>query len=241
MLECVLFDLDNTLLVMDQDRFTAAYFESISGYLAINGGYEPKRLVDTILAGTKSMLLPKKTASGRTTNYERFWSVFADEYGEGAAADKRIFDKYYERRFDELAGLVKPVPYAAETIKKARALGLKTVLASNPVFPKIAMTKRAGWAGIDSADFDLVTSYENSHYCKPDPAYYKEIADGLGVPSEHCLMVGNDVSDDMSAQKCGMHVLLLPEYILNLKNADISPYPQSSMKDAAEYIERNLL
>ena len=42
--KAILFDLDGTLLPMDQDSFTKAYFDGLSKKLAPYG-YEPKLLV----------------------------------------------------------------------------------------------------------------------------------------------------------------------------------------------------
>lgn len=52
------------------------------------------------------------------------------------------------------------------------------------------------WVGT-AAGFELYTTYENIGYCKPNPEYYKELASRLGVSAEHCLMVGNDVTEDI--------------------------------------------
>lgn len=235
MLECVLFDLDNTLLYMDQEKFVGAYFECLSGYMARHGGYEPRRLVNTVLAGTKSMLLN----DGKAFNHELFWSRFAAEYGEAAVADKRRFDKFYEKKFDGLSGLCAPIPGAAETVARLNDRGIKTVLASNPVFPFVAMKKRAEWAGVDTSVFARVTSFENSRYCKPNKGYYAQIAEELGIAPENCLMVGNDVGDDMPARAAGMKVFLMPQYIINTENADISGFEQGGFKELSDYIEKN--
>lgn len=51
----ILFDLDGTLLPMDQEAFTTGYFKSLAKKLAPYG-YEPKSLVDAIWAGTAAMV-----------------------------------------------------------------------------------------------------------------------------------------------------------------------------------------
>ena len=51
----VLFDLDGTLLPMDQDLFTKGYFKLLAAKLAPYG-YEPKQLIDAVWAGTAAML-----------------------------------------------------------------------------------------------------------------------------------------------------------------------------------------
>lgn len=235
MLECVMFDLDRTLLYMDQIAFTKAYLGEIGEFMT-RYGYEPSRLAKTIMSCTYEMI----ANDGSNTNYTVFWSAFARAYGESALGDMPRFDKFYVKRFDALSTDCGKIAGAAEAVEKIRAMGLKLVLASNPVFPRIAMEKRAAWAGVDAGIFDYVTSYENSKFCKPNPQYYTEIASKLSVAPENCLMVGNDVSDDIvPAKRAGLKVFLLPEYILNPKNADISEYTRGGFDELLEYIRNN--
>ena len=51
----VLFDLDGTLLPMDQEKFIKSYFGGISARLARHG-YAPQTLIKTIWAGTEDMV-----------------------------------------------------------------------------------------------------------------------------------------------------------------------------------------
>ena len=67
-----LFDLDGTLLPMDQDEFTKAYFDGLSKNLAPYG-YEPKRLVGGVRHGTKAMV----KNDGTQTNEQVFWILYA--------------------------------------------------------------------------------------------------------------------------------------------------------------------
>jgi phosphoglycolate phosphatase-like HAD superfamily hydrolase len=55
MITTVLFDLDGTLLPMDQDAFTRGYFKFLAAKLAPHG-YEPKQLVEAIWTGTEAMV-----------------------------------------------------------------------------------------------------------------------------------------------------------------------------------------
>lgn len=235
MLECVMFDLDRTLLYMDQMAFTKAYLGEIGEFMT-RYGYESSRLAKTIMSCTYEMI----ANDGSNTNHTVFWSAFAKAYGESALGDKPRFDKFYVKRFDALSTDCDKIAGAVEAVEKIRAMGLKLVLASNPVFPRLAMEKRAAWAGVDARVFDYVTSYENSKFCKPNPQYYTEIASKLSVAPENCLMVGNDVSDDIvPAKRAGLQVFLLPEYILNPKNADTSEYPYGGFDELLEYIGNN--
>ena len=69
-MKTVLFDLDGTLLPMDQDEFIKAYFGGIATKLAPYG-YEPDKLIKGIWTGTKAMVMN----DGAMTNEERFWHI----------------------------------------------------------------------------------------------------------------------------------------------------------------------
>ena len=85
----------------------------------------------------------------------------------------------------------------------------------------------------------LYTTYENSGFCKPNPKYYSEILEKLNLDPEDCLMVGNDVIEDMVAQKLGMKVFLLTDCIINKENKDISQYPNGGFDELIKYLEEN--
>ena len=92
------------------------------------------------------------------------------------------------------------------------------------------------WAGLSAEDFERYTTYENSCYCKPNPAYYEEILRGQGLVPEECIMVGNDVREDMIAETLGMKVFLLTDCLINKDGADISRYPRGSFGELQEFL-----
>lgn len=219
-LKAVFFDLDGTLLPMDMDVFIKSYFGAISKKLAPHG-YDPKELVNVIWQGTKAMI--KNT--GDSTNEEVFWKAFVSVYGEERLSDTVYFDKFYEENFDDLKAVCGFNPKAAETVRCLKDKNLRLVLATNPLFPSIATEKRARFAGLDIKDFEFYTSYENIGFCKPNLKYYEEVLSRTGLNAEECLMVGNDVGDDMVAAKLGFKAFLLTDCLINNENADISAYP----------------
>ena len=70
-IKTVLFDLDGTLLPMDQDRFVKTYFQLLAVKLAPHG-YDPKQLVDAVWAGTAAMV----KNNGHQSNEAAFWEKF---------------------------------------------------------------------------------------------------------------------------------------------------------------------
>ena len=58
----------------------------------------------------------------------------------------------------------------------------------------------------------------------------------LGIDPTECLMVGNDVDEDMIAEQLGMKVYLVTDDLINRKNKDISVYPHGDLKGLIDYI-----
>ena len=224
----VLFDLDGTLLPMDQDAFVKKYFGLLAAKLA-GHGYKPQELIGAIWAGTKAMV---KNTGGKT-NEEAFWESFAGHYGEDVKKDIPLFDAFYREDFAGAKAACGFAPQAASLIHGLKAEGKRLILATNPLFPATATEQRIRWAGLQPEDFELYTTYENSHYCKPNPDYYRQILERASVQPEECLMVGNDVGEDMVAATLGMRVFLLTDCLLNRENRDIGKYPHGGY-DALE-------
>ena len=55
MLNTVLFDLDGTLLPLDQDVFIGKYFSMLAASMA-GKGFGPKQMAKGVMYGTKAML-----------------------------------------------------------------------------------------------------------------------------------------------------------------------------------------
>ncbi len=231
-IKAVLFDLDGTLLPMDYDGFLKLYFGNLAKRLA-KYGYDPDMLVKNIWTGTKAMVMN----DGSCMNENKFWDVFAEIYGVNVLQDKVLFDDFYREDFIKAKEACGFAPMAKETVALVKTLGMKTVLATNPIFPMVATRQRIAWAGLTEKDFELCTTYENIGVSKPNPAYYTEIAKRIGVAPEECLMVGNDVAEDMVAEKAGMKVFLLTDCLLNKNDTDISCYPQGGFEDLQNYLK----
>lgn len=229
----VLFDLDGTLLPMDQDRFMKAYFGGLAKKMAPHG-YDPDALIKAIWAGTASMV----KNDGTRTNEDAFWAVFASMLGEKVRADAHLLEEFYQTDFphavaegcwcDARAGAI---------VNDLRARGFCVLLATNPLFPRIATEARIRHAGLSPNDFALVTTYENASHCKPNLDYYRDILQTIGKSPKECLMVGNDVDEDMIARELGMQVFLLTDCLLNKQGRDISEYPNGDFDDLSRFLQ----
>jgi len=231
MLDTLLFDLDGTLVPFVQDEFIAAYFRALVTRVAPLG-YQGEQVVGALWKGTGAMV----KNDGTRRNEDVFWEVFNSVLGKDCKVYEELFMDYYRNEFQLVAQDCGFAPRAGEAIAEIKSLGYHVVLATNPLFPAIATYSRAKWAGLNPDDFDLITTYENSHHCKPNPDYYRDILDTLGLKPENCVMVGNDVGEDMIARELGMQVFLLTDSLLNRVGADISQYPHGSFGELMTFI-----
>ena len=230
-IKAILFDLDGTLLPMEQSEFIKGYFGGLTGRLAPRG-YEPQAIVDAIWRGTAAMV--KNT--GEKRNEEVFWDAFAGIFGEKIREEYPVFDAFYEEDFPKVQAYCGFDARARTVIDTVKEKGFRTALATNPLFPSVATENRIRWAGLEPSDFELYTTYENSRHCKPNPDYYRDVLEELGLLPEECLMVGNDVDEDMIAQTLGMRVFLLTPCLINKSGADISVYPNGDFDGLIAYI-----
>lgn len=230
-IKVILFDLDGTLLPMDQETFVKAYFGLLAKKLAPHG-YEPQELIDAVWTGTGAMV----KNDGTRNNEEAFWTKFCQIYGEQAREDIPLFDEFYRKEFAGVQEVCGYNPQAAKAVGALKEKGFRVVLATNPLFPSIATENRIRWAGLEPEDFEFFTTYENSRYCKPNIKYYEDILKKLNVKPQECLMVGNDVTEDMVAETIGMKVFLLTDCLINKEQKDIKVYPNGSFSELLDYV-----
>ena len=221
----ILFDLDGTLLPMDQEKFVNGYFKMLAAKL-VPYGYEPQQLINAILAGIEAMIKNDRSQ----LNEDAFWKRFVEIYGDKVLADKPVFEDFYKNEFQDARSFCGFNPKAAETVRSLKDKGYRVVLATNPLFPSIATESRIRWAGLEPSEFDLYTTYENTSYCKPNLDYYRDILKRINCRPEECLMVGNDVGEDMVVEALGMQAFLLTDCLINTQKKDITAYPHGSFE-----------
>ncbi len=210
-IRAILFDLDDTLLSNDMDTFLPHYLKLLSTYTAEH--YDPALLIQHLMASTQAML---DNADPVVTNEDAFWGRFSQLTGFDRNEMIPFFTRFYLTRFDDLQSATGYRPEARPLLEWAFRQGYRVVIATNPMFPRVAVDRRLAWAGIDDFDYALVTSYENMHFTKPNPDYYQEILTLLDCSPAETLMVGDDWERDM-----------IPAAELGLKTFWIAPAEQN--------------
>ena len=233
MLKAVLFDLDGTLLPMDQATFMKDYFGRLMRRLAPLG-YTPEVFLAAMKAGITAMTIN----DGSRTGEEAYWEAYTSVSHTDLSKELPILDVFYNTEFDEVSAVCGHNPKAAELVHSLKKRSIRVILATNPLFPRIATQKRIRWAGLEPEDFEFYTTFEDIGYCKPNPDYYREVLRRANLDASDCLMVGNDVAEDMMAgAKVGLRGFLLTDCLINTPNADIEQYPHGSFEELNTYLD----
>ena len=230
-IKTVMFDLDGTLLPMDQDQFTQYYFGLLAKKLAPYG-YNAEQLIGGIWAGTAAMV----KNDGSCTNEEAFWKTFCAVMGERVLEDKPLFEEFYRVEFQGARASCGYAPQAAGLVARLKAAGYRVILATNPIFPAVATESRIRWAGLAPEDFELYTTYEYACRCKPNPDYYRDLLSSMALEASECLMVGNDATEDTAAELAGIQVFLLTDCLINRENKDLSHWPHGGFDELEKFI-----
>jgi FMN phosphatase YigB (HAD superfamily) len=202
MLRAVLLDLDNTMVLYDEPGFYHRYFSTVC--TRFTDMFEPAEFQERVIRATMAL----RQNRGELNNRHFFMNVFAKGHPGREEEIWQRFMSFYRTEYPNIQ-VEKKVPEALHhTINQLQHDGLKLVVASNPIFPVIALEERMSWAGIDKVRFDLLTHIENMSYVKPRVEYYLQISEIIGEAPEDCLMVGNDPVNDMVAGGADMKTFL---------------------------------
>lgn len=202
MTEAVLFDIDNTLILFEENAFFRAYMTRLTPkFLDI---FTAEQFQQRLIGATRALLDNR----GRITNSEYYLNHFSREMEHLRPEFWTRFNHFYDTEFNQLCTMVKAVSAAQDVLRAIHENGLKLIAASNPLWPLSVQTIRLAWAGVETLPYSFITHIENSSFCKPQPEFYLEVCDKIKLKPEQCLMVGNDPLNDMIAGKTGMKTYL---------------------------------
>ena len=229
----ILFDLDGTLLPINETKFIESYFGLMAKFFA-SDGIDPKQWIQNVWLGTKAM----RANLGPDTNEQVFWKVFREVQKNLPDYVEEKFYSFYETQFDLVKDSSTTNPLARDIVLLAKQKGYRLILATNPLFPRIATLKRITWAGLDESMFSHITTYENAHACKPSLAYYQEILDQFQLQPQECMMVGNDALEDGITLSYGMDFFLLTDQLLNQDALAVDKIPHGSFLELLAFIRQ---
>ena len=231
MINTILFDLDGTLLPIDPDTFMHHYFKVLSERCAHL--VDPKKLPKMILDSTELMVC---STDPNKTNQEVFMADFSKKVEPVFQKLLPVLDKFYEEEFQNLKFTSQPIEIVREIVNILKEKGYTLVVATNPLFPRLAILHRIQWTGLEVEDFSFITDYENMHFCKPNLDFYNEILQKINRSPAECMMIGNDVQEDLIAANLGMKTFLIEDNIINRENKEPAPDYRGSYRDLLDFV-----
>lgn len=202
MLSAILFDLDNTLILFDEESYFHRYMELVQQ--DFSDLIPAEELGRKLLFATQSLM----ENQGRMSNLDFFVRMFSPDLGEKGRLILNRFERFYATKYEQLHELVTPLEGVRDIVMMVAERGLEIVIASNPLLPLNIQERRLRWAGLQDLKFDLITHIANMSYVKPQAGYYREICTKIRKDPEECIMVGNDAVNDMAAAQIGMKTFL---------------------------------
>jgi FMN phosphatase YigB (HAD superfamily) len=199
----LLFDLDDTLLGNDIDRFLKPYIHGISSHTAALA--QPKAFASYMMAGVQAMIA---NTDPRLTLKDVFGAIFYPGIGVSEEIILPHLTEYYDQVYPALRSETQVVAASRQIMEWAFEAGYRVVVATNAVFPRAAILHRLDWAGVKADEFPyaLITTFEDMHFAKPSPEYYAEILARIDVRPEEAMMIGNDWEQDIApAHTLGLH------------------------------------
>ncbi len=200
----LLFDIDNTLLLFDDQEFMRIYVKLIHRYFEEE---EPNLLkfMELFLASTNKMTEKKPH---KLDNLTKFAVDFESRIGVSQSKIVERFRLFYQTDFEQACHIINPHPIAKNLLTLAQKHFL-LVAATNPLFPAIANEKRLNVGGLDIVTWHEITSADDYHFAKPHVEFFEEILKRINRESSECFMVGDDPINDMVAGKLGIKTFLV--------------------------------
>ena len=216
-IKAIFFDLDGTLLPMNEEKFTNLYFGLLTNKVS-EYGYDKDLLIKTIYQGTKLMY----QNNGPLTNENVFWNNFVKVYGIDKLKDKPLFDEFYNTDFLKTKDACLDNPYAREIIDYCKESGIDVYLTTNPIFPYHATINRMSFIGLKEDDFKLITAYNNSINCKPNPQYFIDILNKYNLDPSEVILFGNNILEDgYCSYKAGIKCYMVGDFIITNNDVNI--------------------
>lgn len=206
----ILFDLDGTLLNIRMDAYIRAY---IDGLARCFEDLADRMVFAEVLISSAYALLASR--SGEQTNEQFFLSLVASQLGIGKEQMLKRLQHFYQEGLASLSEMVRPFPQSRAIVQSCFDKNLKVALATNPVFPRPVVDARLRSAGLNDFPYHLISSYENSHYCKPNPEFFLNIVSRLELDPSQVVMVGNDTQYDLPAPRTGIATFLVDTCLID--------------------------
>ncbi len=143
--------------------------------------------------------------------------------------------------------LVRPVPGAREALDRLRAAGLRLGVVTNQSAVGRGLLDRAAVDAVNDRVAELLGPFDTWQVCphepfagcacrKPAPGLVLAAAAALGVPTTHCVVVGDIGADMTAAAAAGAAGVLVPNAATRYGEVAAAPVVAGSLTEAVDHI-----
>ncbi len=225
-------DLDGTLLDIEVSFFLGPMVEAM--YECFRDILDMELFREGLFGGTGAIM--EESRSDGETNLDGFNQTFSALTGMDVPDISSRFQSFYHEVFPTLSRYGRPADGASVFIERAFSRGYTLCLATNPIFPTSAVLERMRWSGLNPDLFSFIPGLETMSTCKPNLDYYMDLASRLDVDPSACLMVGNDVQQDLPASEAGMGTFLVEGQVIDRGSSDLKPDARGSLEDLGRFL-----
>jgi len=219
----LLIDLDDTIISNQMETFIPVYLDALGKRFVEYG--DPELLISQLLIATEKMMNNQRPDF---TLKEIFDENYFPQIGIEYEILQPAIDDFYANQFSSLKNLTKPREEAVEFINAAFKRNYQIAIATNPLFPKSAIYQRLSWGNLAPNDYkySIISTYEDFHFAKPNPAYFAEILAQMGWNDGPVLMIGNDLQADIEpAQGFGLPTYWVDNNNGYAKSVSVNAFP----------------
>jgi HAD superfamily hydrolase (TIGR01549 family) len=212
MIKAVLLDMDNTLLVNPDMTFAKAFLEQFDQHMQ-----QLLQVEQASIGFRQAIQRMSQARDGSESNIALILRILCEFTQRDTEAIQAAWEAFYRYKYSILREYISPVAGAYDLIQKLVDERFTVVIATNPIYPETAIKQRMEWANLPTNDnlYALITHAENMHSAKPNPAYFAEILQYIGVEPHEALMVGDSLkSDIIPAQTLGIHTYQIHDHAL---------------------------
>ncbi len=194
-IQCVIFDIDNTLYSYDAAHAVA--FERLTAFVQERLGLGAQAFH---ALHRETMAALKRRMGDVAATHNRF--IRYQNILEGLGADPRLALEMDELYWSSLLEAAVPMPGAAETLEALRSRGIRLGVGTD-------MTARMQFLKLERLGLlpliDFMVSSEEAGAEKPEARFFALCVEKARVPAENCLFVGDSLEKDaLGSQRCGL-------------------------------------
>lgn len=193
MIKNIFFDMDGTLINMDEDEFIKIHYNLVNRKFEEKGYENASEIAKVIMKG--AYIMPQN--DGSKLNSELFYEYCKDELNLNRQDIEEPMDELYRTTYQEAKVTASKIDGMDDVLKTLKAKGKRLFLTTNPIFPLIAILGRLHWGELDENNFVYISNYDICHYAKPNSNFYKEIMENYNLKPEETMLIGNSYEDDI--------------------------------------------